>query len=110
MRLYVCVYVGYCVVDDGVVIPGKVPYIDKDGVTGFTAGDKILHVGDHVDWNDIIILDECNQWLELLMSIVCCIFIWLYRANVYMFTGRLGFFQSAIIIYLHDLGLSYMLA
>jgi len=59
--------VARCVVDGSVVIPNKVPYIEQDGVPGLTAGDIILHVGDPVDRNQIIIVDECNQWLERVM-------------------------------------------
>jgi len=44
------------------VKPGKTPYIEKDGVSGLSAGDQSLTVGDPVNIGDVIQVDECNEW------------------------------------------------
>ena len=50
-----------CLVEDDLLIAGKVPYIEKDGLIGFTSGDQVIHVGDRVDHDQTIIIDECNK-------------------------------------------------
>ncbi len=60
----ICVCVAICTVTEVVVPEGKTPWIEVDDVRGLTDGDKELSIGDIVDKDQVIQIDECNEWLE----------------------------------------------
>lgn len=55
-------YLDKCTVTVSQMESGKAPYIEKDGVSGFSAGDQSLTVGDMVNISEIVQVDECNEW------------------------------------------------
>jgi len=44
------------------VQPGQTAYKEVDGLPGQTAGDTIIHTGDHLEPYDVVRLTTCRVW------------------------------------------------
>jgi len=51
----------FCTID-AYVQPGQTAYVEEDRIPGQTAGDTIIHTGDHLEAYDTVRLTTCRVW------------------------------------------------